>query len=94
MACNGNSSEFCGGPGALNLYSYKGIAPVSSAVTPTAPTPATNISLPSAWATLGCYTDNVAARALTHNIVIPSLTVEKCIAACASAGFSIAGVEL
>jgi hypothetical protein len=24
MACNGNSSEFCGGPNRLNLYNYTG----------------------------------------------------------------------
>lgn len=24
MVCNGNSTEYCGGPGALNVYSYGG----------------------------------------------------------------------
>jgi hypothetical protein len=24
MACNGNSTEICGGPGRLNVYNYQG----------------------------------------------------------------------
>ncbi|KAH8659256.1 WSC domain-containing protein [Tricladium varicosporioides] len=93
MACNGNSTEFCGGPGAMNLYSYGGVTPVSSVVPTSTVTPVTNIPLPTAWATLGCYTDNVGARALSHGLNIPSLTVEKCISGCSAAGYTIAGVE-
>ena len=93
MACSGNASEYCGGPGALNLYSYQGATPVSSVIVTATPTPVTSIPLPSAWATLGCYTDNDGARGLSNELNIPSLTVEKCISGCANAGFTIAGVE-
>ncbi|KAF4624843.1 hypothetical protein G7Y89_g13327 [Cudoniella acicularis] len=93
MACNGNSTEYCGGPGAMNLYSYQGVTPVSSSTPTSTVTPVTSIPLPSAWATLGCYTDSDAARALSNELNIPSLTVEKCIAGCSAAGYIIAGVE-
>lgn len=93
MACNGNLTEYCGGPGALNLYSHQGATPVSSVIVKSTPTPVTSIPLPSAWATIGCYTDNVGARGLTHELNIPSLTVEKCISGCANAGYTIAGME-
>ncbi|CZR63536.1 uncharacterized protein PAC_13433 [Phialocephala subalpina] len=93
MACSGNSSEYCGGPGAMNLYSYQGATPLSSVVPTSTVTPVTTIPLPTAWATLGCYTDNVGARALTNQLNIPSLTVEKCISGCTNAGWTIAGVE-
>jgi hypothetical protein len=93
MACSGNLTEHCGGPGALNLYSYQGATPVSSVIVTSTPTPVTSIPLPSAWATLGCYTDNVGARTLSHNLNIPSLTADKCVSGCASAGYTIAGVE-
>ncbi len=77
----------------MNLYSLGGATPVAAAVpTPTIVTP-TNVALPSAWATLGCYTDSVAARALSHGLNIASLTVDKCISACAAAGYTYAGVE-
>jgi hypothetical protein len=92
MSCSGNSSEYCGGPGALNLYSYEGATPVAVTVVVSTPTPVTSIPLPSAWATLGCYTDSVAARGLSYDLVIAQLTVEKCITGCTNAGYTIAGV--
>jgi hypothetical protein len=75
----------------MDLYSYGGATPTTSVIPSTTVTPVTNIPLPSAWATMGCYTDNVGARALTHGITIASLTVEKCISSCAAAGYTIAG---
>lgn len=77
----------------MNLYNYNGVMPVDVTLPSSTPTLVGNIPLPSAWATLGCYTDNVASRALSHNLVISSLTVEKCITGCAAAGYTIAGVE-
>ena len=77
----------------MNLYSYQGATPVSSVIPNPVITPVTNVPLPSAWATLGCYTDNVAARALSHGLNVASLTVDKCISACAATGYTIAGVE-
>ncbi|OCK86428.1 WSC-domain-containing protein [Lepidopterella palustris CBS 459.81] len=95
MKCNGDSTNYCGGPGAMNLYSLNGATPVSVAPTSTTPVPSATVVLPSAWATLGCYTDTNGQRALTNFIAAPNtgMTVEFCISACASNGYSIAGVE-
>jgi hypothetical protein len=40
------------------------------------------------WTSLGCYTDNVAARSLPV-----AMTIEACQAACSAAGYMLAGVE-
>jgi hypothetical protein len=94
MPGNGEISEYCGGPGAMNFYSYGGATPVGEAPpAASSVTPVTNIPLPSSWATLGCYTDDVGNRVLSQGINIPSLTVDKCVAACSDAGYTIAGVE-
>lgn len=95
MTCNGNSSEWCGGPGRLNLYSYGGATPVTT--TPPADSPVTPVtpSVPSSWTALGCYDDDVGKRALAHGFNGPStgMTPETCISICSSNGYSIAGVE-
>ena len=95
MECSGDPTNYCGGPGAMNLYSYGGATPVSAlppAATSVAPVTA---ALPSAWTSLGCYTDTDGKRALTNFYNAPSsgMTVEYCISNCANAGYTIAGVE-
>ncbi|KAL2069825.1 hypothetical protein VTL71DRAFT_14504 [Oculimacula yallundae] len=85
MTCKGNSGEFCGDAIALNLYSYQGATPVAATQS--------GQTLPSNWASLGCYTDDVKARGLSVSLNLASLTIEKCVNACASKGYSVAGVE-
>lgn len=48
-----------------------------------------------AFPSLGCYSDNVAGRALPVQLDVGDggLSVERCTAACAGQGFAIAGVE-
>lgn len=95
MKCNGNSTEYCGGAGAMNLYSFGGAAPVSASPVTSTPVPSATVTLPSSWASLGCYTDTNGQRALTNFRNNPNggMTVETCIGLCANDGFSIAGVE-
>ena len=95
MTCNGNSTEYCGGPGRLNLYSYGGATPAAAAPSPTVAATTHTPTLPSNFATLGCYTDNTGQRALSHAFNAPSggMTVEKCINLCTTNGYTIAGVE-
>ena len=95
MKCNGDPTSFCGGAGAMNLYSFGGATPVSAI-----PPAATSIQpvkpvLPSSWTALGCYTDTNGQRALTNFFTNPNggMTVEVCIGLCANNGYSIAGVE-
>lgn len=49
------------------------------------------------WESLGCYTDNVQTRTLTHSEQITgggaAMTVEMCQGACLAAGYNLAGVE-
>ncbi|KAL2060629.1 hypothetical protein VTL71DRAFT_9270 [Oculimacula yallundae] len=45
------------------------------------------------WASIGCYTDSGASRTLRTAANVGGNTVEICTAACAAAGFSLAGME-
>lgn len=82
MTCNGNSSETCGGPNRLNLYT-KGKGGTSSSAAPgvTASTTATSsktsnpisstisavpTGLPTGWTYKGCYIDNANGRILNN----------------------------
>lgn len=50
-----------------------------------------------AWQSLGCYTDSVQKRTLTHPEQITgggaAMTVELCQGACSAAGYKLAGIE-
>ena len=50
---------------------------------------------PTGWQSLGCYTDDVAARSLTVGQPIPASgnTIESCQLSCYNAGYPYAGVE-
>ncbi|KAF8623873.1 hypothetical protein AX17_007275 [Amanita inopinata Kibby_2008] len=52
-------------------------------------------TLPGTWTSLGCYTDNTAARTLTGASYASSntMTVENCIAFCGAGNFVYAGTE-
>ncbi|KAK4580137.1 hypothetical protein LTR86_000340 [Recurvomyces mirabilis] len=99
MACKGNASEYCGGAGRMNLYSYNGATPVQVQAAPAATSSSVSApaNIPAGWATLGCYTDsdNPAKRALGAFFTQPSggMTVETCINLCSTNGYTIAGVE-
>ena len=95
MACNGNATEYCGGPGSLNLYSHGGTTPAAAAPMTTTVAPEVTPTLPTNFATLGCYADTNGTRALSHYFNTPDgkMTVETCINACSTNGFTIAGVE-
>ena len=82
MACTADNTELCGGPAAINIYH-------STAATQTAGT------IPSGWSSISCYTDNVSSRTLAQKISLDAstVTIESCINACQSAGYSVAGLE-
>ncbi|CZR53720.1 related to glyoxal oxidase precursor [Phialocephala subalpina] len=103
MACNGNATEICGGSYRLSVWDYNdAIATVSSSATTASSTASSTSSSASAtstlggWTSLGCYNDTVGVRTLSTEIYsIPgaSMTVELCLAACAAASFTYAGLE-
>ena len=50
--------------------------------------------LPSGWSYKGCYIDNANGRILINGQPASNtMTVEKCVAACQTAGYSVAGME-
>ena len=85
--------EYCGGPNRLNAYSYTASSNATSSSSPstTGPTASSTPTGPvtvkngTNFAYLGCYTDNVAGRALTglqNPINAAQNSVENCATAC------------
>ncbi|MCJ1475830.1 hypothetical protein MMC13_004494 [Lambiella insularis] len=94
MTCNGNSSEYCGGPNRLDLYKSSGTAPT---VTTTAASPSgtgSAATLPSGWSYQGCYVDGVNGRIIANQEPDSQTnTIESCISQCVAAGYSVSGTE-
>jgi hypothetical protein len=89
MPCNGNANQPCGGANRINLFWNGQTAPPPPAVS-------TNPGV-DGWVSEGCYTDSVGARTLGHKVDTTGggsvMTVQLCVDACNSAGYSLAGAE-
>ncbi|KAK6600464.1 WSC domain-containing protein [Botrytis cinerea] len=99
MACGGNSTQFCGGSGRMNLYNYTATSlpstPTPTTTSATVPS-ATITDLPTGWAYKGCWVDRALGRGSILADNLPNdanMTVESCIQNCITAGYSIAGME-
>ena len=100
MLCNGNQTEYCGGPNRLDLYKAGAAAATTTAAATTAagttaaPTSAAT-GLPAGWTYNACWIDNAnGGRILTNQQPDNAqTTVETCVAACKAAGYTIAGIE-
>lgn len=82
MTCNGNQTEFCGGPNRMNFYQID--------VPPPPPT--------TGWLSQGCYTDaGAGARTLAINGIIPggpsAMAHEACYLSCGADGYIYSGTE-
>ncbi|KAG6008327.1 hypothetical protein E4U21_004653 [Claviceps maximensis] len=97
MACNGNSTEYCGGPGALNVYGYGGQlvpsatsgGPDSTTAPSACPVQPTAVG-PFSW--YGCYAEPTNARALgDKSFSDDSMTLAACARYCA--GYTYFGIE-
>lgn len=85
MACGGDPTAVCGGPGALSVYNNTALRP------PTAPT---TIPAVGTYLSLGCYTEGVAERALAGAATAGAgMTVAACVGFCEAAGYRYAGLE-
>ncbi|KAI9649851.1 hypothetical protein NHQ30_002433 [Ciborinia camelliae] len=99
MACAGNSTEFCGAAGRLNVYNYTAttLPPTPTPTTTSVVVPlATITDLPQGWTYKGCWVDRALGRGsiLANNLPNDvNMTVESCIQKCITAGYSIAGME-
>lgn len=80
MACTADHTQLCGGPGAINVYQSPNAVQKWDRI-------------PDGWTSKSCYTDDVSHRTLAKQMSLSSNTVEGCIYACNSAGFTFAGVE-
>ncbi|PPQ91411.1 hypothetical protein CVT25_014299, partial [Psilocybe cyanescens] len=87
--CPGDASNTCGGPGAMQIYST-GAGPYTTG-------PASFLLTYNGWNITECWEDNNGGRTLPHtphnNPPSASMTVEKCIDACAADGYTSAGLE-
>jgi hypothetical protein len=102
MACNGNAAELCGGSDRLNVYSLRAsptgtVTGSTTRVTASATsTSAVGVatSLPANWTYKGCWLDQQHGRILgAQSPESATLTVESCVQACVTLGYSIAGME-
>lgn len=92
MACQGDSSEMCGGPDRLTIWEYQGGDDTPSPTT-SQPSGPTSTPFPG-WTKEGCYADSAASRALSYRANIGSeMSNGKCTAACDAAGYTLAGTE-
>ncbi|KAH8900410.1 Pyrrolo-quinoline quinone [Thozetella sp. PMI_491] len=73
--CIDNSTEYCGGPKALNVYRAASYKPVSN-LQPT-------VNSTSNWEVQGCYSDSSTARTLgDKQIMADTVTLDSCAAFC------------
>ncbi|MCJ1315893.1 hypothetical protein MMC15_001213 [Xylographa vitiligo] len=109
MLCNGNSSEYCGGPNRLDMYTLGTAAATSTATSaPTVPpgnpgppastTVATGkgsaTGLPTGWSYQGCYVDGTNGRIIANQEPDSQTnTIEACVSTCVGLGYSVAGLE-
>ncbi|KAJ4337389.1 hypothetical protein N0V87_004712 [Didymella glomerata] len=98
MACNGNTTEICGGPNRLSLFRYyKGNEPPVSSTTrvssssTAAPVPT---GLPAGWSYKGCYVDGPGYRVMQNQQSDDQqMTIASCSSKCASLGYTVSGME-
>lgn len=83
MACSGDSTEACGGPARLSVYSnvVQGAPQVNPGV--------------GGFVSYGCVADSVAERTLPNGVQVQGpMTVALCVSACQAGGYAFAGVEV
>ena len=103
MVCPGNQYEYCGAGDRLELYLKSGAAATgtlksmkiatTSAAGVSVSTPA-QTGFPDGWNHQGCYVDGANGRILSHQQPDnQELTQQSCVETCATAGYTIAGME-
>ncbi|KDR73047.1 hypothetical protein GALMADRAFT_142740 [Galerina marginata CBS 339.88] len=106
MVCQGNSSEFCGGPNRLNAYKYTGtdLPPITGGGgggggggngggTTIGVFPVLS-GLPAGWSYNACWVDNAHGRIFDFQLPgSQTNTIQSCIAQCQANNFTIAGSE-
>ncbi|KAH8113137.1 copper radical oxidase [Phellopilus nigrolimitatus] len=88
MACGGNSTEACGGPDLMSIYS-------STSDVVLLPVPVTqNTSLPGQWQYVGCLAEPGANRTFPYQIILQNNnSATNCLSLCSAYGYPAAGME-
>jgi len=104
-ACQGNSTETCGGSYRLTVFQYGIKAAITSSSTSILSSTSTALSTSTAstatpsggpsWQSLGCYVDSVGSRTLLNAVygVASVMTNELCQSSCLKNGYTYAGTE-
>ncbi|KAH8807678.1 hypothetical protein F5884DRAFT_673669, partial [Xylogone sp. PMI_703] len=104
MQCNGNLSEFCGGPNRIDVYDFNdtvSLPPLpqtttnKAASTSAAPTLGIKQTI-GAYSFVGCYTEATNGRALSGGSPLydyDAMTLEECGTYCSASNFNYFGVE-
>ncbi|KAI0364868.1 galactose oxidase [Pilatotrama ljubarskyi] len=88
MGCGGNSTQACGGPNRLSVYSSTGNVTALPVPTPL------NSSLPGQWEYKGCLQEPNGARVFPYQLIYTTNnTIEGCLNQCAAFGYPAAGAE-
>ncbi|KAK8133479.1 glyoxal oxidase N-terminus-domain-containing protein [Apiospora sp. TS-2023a] len=98
MACNGDSTQICGGSSRLSVWSLIGSGSNPTSTISTKPSEPTSTGspavLPAPWAYKGCYTEGSSGRAfLNQQPDSQTLTVESCVEICVGLGYAVSGME-
>lgn len=76
MPCKGNSSEYCGAAGNMNLYiANEALSDPNAIFDYTGPSPK---QLVGAYYFLGCFSDAMGSRALSQSYTYSTMTLESC----------------
>ncbi|TDL23466.1 copper radical oxidase [Rickenella mellea] len=88
MGCGGNSTEACGGPNRMSIYT-------STPNVTLLPVPVTqNTSLPGHWQYQGCIAEPGAARVFPYqNILTNNNSATNCLTLCSTYGYPAGGME-
>ncbi|KAI9438941.1 copper radical oxidase [Lactarius indigo] len=88
MGCGGNTTEACGGPNRLSVYTSTGTVTAFPV-----PVPQTT-GLPGNWKYSRCLAEPGAARVFPYQIILTTNnTAENCLTQCSTFGYSAAGME-
>lgn len=101
MLCNGNFSEYCGGSSRLDVYNYTNSVSTSTSASQTGTSTSsvsistpTQTGFPTGWIYQGCWVDGLDGRILNNQQPDnQALTQQSCVETCATAGYTIAGME-
>ncbi|KAG6890187.1 hypothetical protein C0995_010892 [Termitomyces sp. Mi166 len=90
MGCAGNTTQACGGPNRVSVYSSTGNVTILPVPTPL------QTGLPANWQYKGCLREPTnGVKALPYKLVWPTNnTALACVEQCAAFGFSASGVEV